>query len=484
MKHSIRRRIALTFIGLVVLAIALIGVLNYTLLPRYYTKQKMNILEKSWQMFNGVEQIPGGISDETMHFCINNNLDIVVTDSEMKMAYSNAGDSGRMISRLFGYAALGDERKREILKENKEYQVQQSYDPQVGVDYLELWGELDSGGYYIARCPLESIREASMISNRFFFITGFLVLILGCAAIWMITKKLVNPLQELSVLSRRMAALDFDVKYQESGEEELDELGSNFNKMSEKLEETITELKSANLELKKDIQEKMQIDEMRKEFLSNVTHELKTPIALIQGYAEGLKECVQDDPQSRDFYCDVIIDESGKMNHMVQQLLNLNQLEAGNEPVHMERFCLAGLVRGVLQSCQILIDQKQAKILMHIPEQIYVWGDEFQVEEVVANYLTNALNHLEGENIIEITCEECDDFVRTTIFNTGKPIPAEDVDKIWIKFYKVDKARTREYGGSGIGLSIVKAIMDSMRQKCGVTNYDNGVAFWFTLESK
>ena len=98
-------------------------------------------------------------------------------------------------------------------------------------------------------------------------------------------------------------------------------------------------------------------------------------------------------------------------------------------------------------------------------------GDEFKIEEVVTNYLTNALNHLEGEKVIEIKCEEEDGIVTTTVFNTGKPIPEEDLDKIWDKFYKVDKARTREYGGSGIGLSIVKAIMDSHQQKCWARNY-------------
>lgn len=313
-------------------------------------------------------------------------------------------------------------------------------------------------------------------------ITGIFILAAGCIAIWMLTKRIVKPLQNLTVLSQRMASLDFDVKYEESGEEELDELGNNFNKMSGKLEETITELKTANVELQKDIQEKDQIDEMRKEFLSNVTHELKTPIALIQGYAEGLKDCINDDAESREFYCDVIIDESCKMNNMVKQLLNLNQLEFGNDQVNMERFSLAELIRGVLQSSHILIEQKAAKVFCHVPESLYVWGDEFKVEEVVTNYLTNALNHLDGEKTIEITCEEKDGIVRTTVFNTGKPIPDEDLDKIWIKFYKVEKARTREYGGSGIGLSIVKAIIDSMHQECGATNYENGVAFWFTLE--
>ena len=116
-------------------------------------------------------------------------------------------------------------------------------------------------------------------------------------------------------------------------------------------------------------------------------------------------------------------------------------------------------------------------------DPVYVWGDEFKIEEVVTNYVSNALNHVDYDKKIEVKILQKRDLVRVSVFNTGDPIPQEDLDKIWIKFYKVDKARTREYGGSGIGLSIVKAIMDSMNQKCGVTNYDNGVEFWFELQS-
>ena len=115
---------------------------------------------------------------------------------------------------------------------------------------------------------------------------------------------------------------------------------------------------------------------------------------------------------------------------------------------------------------------------------MYVWGDEFKVEQVVRNYFTNALNHVEGDKVIEIKIKKQDDKVRISVFNTGKPIPDEDLNQIWDKFYKVDKARTREYGGNGIGLSIVKAIMNSLQQEYGVQNYENGVEFWFELDSK
>ena len=222
------------------------------------------------------------------------------------------------------------------------------------------------------------------------------------------------------------------------------------------------ELKSANNELQKDIQNKIQIDEMRKEFLSNVSHELKTPIALIQGYAEGLQDNINDD----------------------QKLLTLNQIEFGSDQVHFERFDIVQVLRSSVNSATLLAEQKDAEILFYETEPVYVWADEYMIEEVITNYISNAVNHVDGERVIRVTMEQRGDVERISVFNTGKTIPEEELDKIWVKFYKVDKARTRAYGGNGIGLSIVKAIMDSMNQKCGVINHDNGVEFWFELDCK
>ena len=283
-----------------------------------------------------------------------------------------------------------------------------------------------------------------------------------------------------------MAQLDFEAKYKAKGRRrnEIDELGEHFNELSNKLETTISELKSANNELKQDIEKKTEIDEMRKEFLSNVSHELKTPLALIQGYAEGLQECINDDAQSRDFYCEVIMDEADKMNQMVKKLLTLNQLEFGNQAVTMERFNLTELIEGVISSTGILLNQNGIQIEFLDHEPMYVWGDEFMVEEVVTNYLSNAIHHADFAKKITIWYTKKEDCVRVGVFNTGKPIPEEDLPNIWIKFYKVDKARTREYGGSGIGLSIVKAIMESFHRECGVENHEDGVEFWFELDTE
>ena len=170
--------------------------------------------------------------------------------------------------------------------------------------------------------------------------------------------------------------------------------------MSEQLEHTISELKTANNQLQRDIRQKTEIDEMRKEFLANVSHELKTPIALIQGYAEGLQDNITEDAESRQFYCDVIVDEANKMNRLVQKLLTLNQLEFGTDQVVMERFDLAAVIRGVVESSRILIEQKAAKIQLEMKESIAVWGDELRWSRKSPTISPTVLSHLDGERIL------------------------------------------------------------------------------------
>ena len=171
------------------------------------------------------------------------------------------------------------------------------------------------------------------------------------------------------------------------------------------------------------------------------------------------------------------------MNKMVKKLLTLNQIECGNDMVELERFDVAALIRSVLENSDILIKQNEIRIQFEQTETVDVWADEYMIEEVVTNYLTNAIHYATNEKVIDIRIIREEGHVRVSVFNTGHPIPEEDIDKIWIKFYKVDKARTREYGGNGIGLSIVKAIMESHNKPYGVINHSNGVEFWFELDA-
>lgn len=489
MSGSLKRQIGFTFIGLILLSLLAIEICNLFFLEDFYLSKKSDILREGMKKLETEENrdtIAENSHTDLNDFLILNNLSVIVTGREYNTVYSNLplDEGNRLAGRLFGYMTGLDENMPEIIEETDQYQLQKNLALSRDRTYIEIWGVLDDGNYFMIQTPLESIQESVSVSNLFYLYIGGGVALIATAFIWLLTRQITRPITELTQISKRMADLDFEAKYESGGNNEIGELGRNFNKMSETLLNTLSELKSANNELQKDIERKEEIDEMRKEFLSNVSHELKTPLALIQGYAEGLKDNIHEDESERDFYCEVIMDEADKMNTMVKKLLSLNQLEFGNDQIAMQRFDLTDLIAGIIQASAILIQQKEVEVIFQQQEHFYVWGDEFKVEEVITNFFSNALNHVKYDKKIEIRCEEKDGLIYTSVFNTGDQIPQEDIDKVWIKFYKVDKARTREYGGSGIGLSIVKAIMESMHQQCGVQNYENGVAFWFTLEQK
>lgn len=482
-KYSLNSKMIAVFIGLILLSMLLVAIANTFFLGPFYTIHKREIIQDAYAELNSIEDVSKEFPAEFQQLVMKNNLTITITTPNFDVINSTSKMGGNLAGKLLGYYTGWSKDWIEIIEETNKYVLQQADDTMVHMKYLEMWGVLDNNNYFIIRTPMESIQQTVGLTNMFLFFVGLFIALVAALLGFVFAKKITRPIKELTEISIRMASLDFDAKYNGESNDEIGILGDNFNRMSKELEHAISELKTANIELQKDIEKKTQIDQMRQEFLNNVSHELKTPIALIQGYAEGLIDNVNEDEESKQFYCEVIQDEAMKMNRMVQKLLTLNQLEFGKDQTVIERFDLVSLIRSILQSSDILIQQKKAKVKFEIFHPVYVWGDEYKVEEVVTNYLTNALNHLSYDNMIEIRMAEVDGLVWTSVFNSGDPIPEEDLPHIWTKFYKVDKARTREYGGSGIGLSIVKAIMESMNQKYGVKNFDNGVSFWFTLES-
>lgn len=376
---------------------------------------------------------------------------------------------------------------RTIISSNDNYTLQKVYDERLGDYYLEIWGTLDNGYSIILRTPIQGIKDNVNISTTLIKYVGGAILAVGIITAFVVSTYITRPIKQLSNIAEKMSEMDFDARYEGSDKGEIGLLGKSMNNMSEKLEQNIAELKKANLELKKDIDKKEKLEIMRTDFLSNVSHELKTPIALIQGYAEGLKEGITDDPESMEFYCDVIMDEANKMNTMVKRLLTLNQIEFGNDEPEMERFDINELIASVADANAIRAGQKNMSIVFdNRNEHNYVWADEYKTEEVLTNYISNALNHCDGKRAIEVRTEKSENggTITVTVYNSGKNIADEDLERIWEKFYKTDKARTREYGGNGIGLSIVKAIMDSMGQEYGVRNVSDGVEFWFNLDCK
>ncbi len=479
-----RSELSLILVLVILADLVVIGLITQLRLGPFYKMDKIRKMKSAYHKLAAMADETTDMTDEIMEMSVQDNIIILLANSDLTDSQSTKHDASRNRTRLFGYISGFYNDKITVLKQTEEYTLQESRDTKINTNYLEMWGQLSNDYWFLLQTPLESMTGAVRVTMIFYIIVGTITVIISALGVSLLMRRYTRPIAELSELSKRMASLDFSAKYSGRETNEIGELGESFNIMSKELEENIASLKAANIELQKDNERKTHIDEVRKDFLNNVSHELKTPLALIQGYAEGLKDNIAEDPESRDFYLDVIIDEASKMNTMVRKLLTLNQLEFGNDPVVMEHFDLQDLIKGVIAGMQIMIEESGASV--HFPETrpVMVWGDSFKIEEVVTNYLSNAVNHASGEKKILISFVQEGNAVRTEVFNTGDPIPEDDREHIFEKFYKVDKARTRSYGGSGIGLSIVKAVMDGHNQQCGVRNCENGVSFWFTLEGR
>ena len=529
MRDSIRTRFTLIFIGIMALIIVIMYVVNSQFLGSYYLNQKIETLETAYNTVDGIirrteaegktlHQVmaeefaqPSGDSSVVATFRKlndNSNINVVLVDKDGTSIVTTSREAEWLSRKLRFYMENRDtlinenfpkndifgnpivEREPSMLPEtiyeNDYYCIQRSMDIRSDTAYLESWGYFTDGEtQFIMSMPVALIQDSVAITNRFLLMVGLVLLLFGSVLVYITTNAITKPINRLAHISEKMTLLDFEAKYEGNSRDEIGVLGRSMNAMSEQLERTIAELKTANNELKKDIDEKNRIDEMRKDFIANVSHELKTPIALIQGYAEGLTEGMAEDAESRDYYCSVIADEAQKMNKMVKQLTSLNNLEIGNDKVEFGYFDVTALIRSILEAQKLVIRNKEAKVSLTGLDRANVWADEFKIEEVITNYFNNAMNHLDGDRniLIDVTALPEEKRVKIGVYNDGEQIPEEDIPLIWDKFFKVDKARTREYGGSGIGLSIVKAIVESHGQSCGVETREKGVYFCFTLDA-
>lgn len=348
-------------------------------------------------------------------------------------------------------------------------------------DVLSLYGKTAEGIYVILHLPIEKTAVPS--NARFLWWTTLVTLGVGCVIAFVIATRFTRPVRRLSNMAGRMAHMDFSDRYEEWGEGELAQIGYSLNTVSKTMETSLSELKTANARLQNDVERTTRQNEARSRFIRNVSHELKTPISLIQTYAEGLHENIAANAADRDFYCSVIEDEAAKLSQIIAKLTTLMQLESGGDELTIERFDLSALLSRLLQRHAPVFAERAIALPTLPREPLFVWGDALLIEQVLTNYLTNALHHVTKGGEIRIEAQPTEKAVRITVFNTGAPIPEEDLPHIWESFYKIDKAHTRAYGGTGIGLSVVAAIMQAHRMPYGVQNASNGVEFWVELQT-
>lgn len=487
---SVRGKLFFTLCVVVLSIILFLIIVNSVVLEKYYQYTKSNQLKKLFvtinSYYNGEIQI-NNIEDELDKISIKNSFDIIIKNQQGTAVYLSNKDFLENMKIVLDFWGINRGKQSQILEEKDDLQIRIIKDTETKINYIMLSGKLDNGFETYIRIPISSIQESVRISNRFLYTIAGIIIIVGGIAIIYISKSFSNPISELNSIAKKMANLDFSHKYVVTDDDEINELGKSINEMSDKLEKTINQLRSTNIELEKDIEKKSKIDEMRKSFISDVSHELKTPIALIQGYSEGLLENVNTDEESRKFYAEVILDETNKMDKMVKQLLELTKLEYEKREFNNTTFNIVELEKEIVRSSQVMLEEKDAKVEFETEEKIDVFVDDMYISQIITNYLTNAIKHVkevDGEKYIKITNIVLPETrkARVTVFNTGDNISKENLSRIWNRFFKADEARNRDDGGSGIGLSIVRAIMNNYGNDFGVENKDNGVEFYFEVD--
>ncbi|NTV90721.1 MAG: HAMP domain-containing histidine kinase, partial [Clostridiales bacterium] len=367
-------------------------------------------------------------------------------------------------------------------------------DSRLNIDTLRYQIQMDNKLIMQVWVPMASISESAEISNRFTALIGILTIIMAGIWAFYISDRFSRPIQQISSITKRMSELDFSETLKLKGRDEITQLSDSINNLSFSLDSSIKELNEKNRQLEEDILRERELDKMRRQFMSSVSHELKSPVFLIQGYAEGLKSNILTDETKKNFYCDVIMDEADKMNVLVSDLLDLAQLQSGMFRISPCSFDISILVHDIVRKMQPVFDERDiwASIVQEC-RNVEVSADPVRIEQVVVNYLNNALVHVDSHKRIQISITCSESKVRVSVYNSGGHIPPDKLDKIWASFYKLDEARTRDIGGTGLGLSIVRAIMDAHGSECGVRNVfsnvdiasktylEEGVEFWFEV---
>ncbi len=463
--------------------VIVIAIANSALLTGYFQiKEERLLIENSKQLtdldLSRTEEVRNRITEISDKY----NFDIEIYEKNGRILYTTIG------SQMMDYIHSGFDRPGFSMNhEQMETKKQTVYDDGTVIEIAVskftnkeyLLCKKESGGIITElRIQTDILENSAEVASEFIVIIAVICLAASLVWIFIFSKKFTSPITKMSGITEKMSELDFTEKVTIRSNDEIGQLGESINNMSDKLDSALGELRLANAKLTDEIELERRLDVMRKAFVANVSHELKTPLSIISGYAEGLKLNVNS--ASKDTYCDTIIDETERMNRLVPSILELSKYESGQIPFNNESFDISSLASSLAE--RILSKRTDATTENLIPENTLVYSDPLQTEQILKSYLENAAVHTKANGKIVLSADDIGDKLKVKIFNEGERIDREIMPDIWQSFYRADKAHSRDEGRFGLGLSIVSAIVKAAGCSCGVYNTDDGVCFWFTVD--
>ena len=470
-KRGIQTKAFIYMSGMFAIFILIVVLLCMTTFEGFVNVTRKNDVKNAYKIINKLPVSEYSENNEILReLTYKYNLRIVIKNKELSTVFSNMfpAEKNRIDDRLNAMIAENIESL-----ENEKYKFISHHD--IKNVYVAFVANLDSGYYLYISIPATYVRDNIRYMVMFISLLGIVALFVSAFVSYILIRSMVRPIIDVSNVTEKITNMDFSEKCTYNENDELGVLSRNVNKMSYELEKNIEKLKV-------EIEKERKIDEMRKNLIMNISHELKTPIFLIQSYAEGLRENVIENPEDKNYYCKVIIDESERMNTMVKELLDLAKLETGAADINAEKIKASEIFDGFLLSNDIVIKKKNITILRDY-DNAYLYADAILAKRAVNNLIVNALDYVNENGTVTVSAKSDDKECVIRVYNSGSHIPDDEKENIWDNFYKIEKSRKRDFGGTGMGLSIVKAIMDSHGGKCEVKNEDNGVAFYLTFKN-
>lgn len=495
MKHSLSKRLFRITLSLIIALMFLTYIAQAFFFESFYSYKKTISLVQEVNKFHDLYSFhidnDLDLYKALQKFENDNNAQVIVTslDGDIKYLSNNIHDDKESFDTLtsFGSELINN---KDLINEVITYsqtrytnfENKSSGLRKIGVvSPMSINSKNDSLIFCVA--SIQPIKEASEVISEFsvYLFYGLITISVILALIYsnLISKPLVN----LTNAANKMSDMDFSVVCDTNREDEIGSLAKSLNFLSNNLQASLLDLQKKNKKLEDDIEKERQLEDMRKDFISNVSHELKTPIGIIEGYAEGLKDGIVSGEDAK-MYLETIIDESKKMSVLVTNMLELSKLESGTIKPNFESFNINRLITKVLKKHNPDFEDNKFNVNFNSSSPYsYVYADPFQMEQVLTNIVTNAIKYTPPNNTININIEEGLDKFKISVQNMGISIPEEEINKLFDKFYRIDKSRERtQKNSTGIGLSIVKNILNLHNSEFNLRNIYGGVEFYFYLE--
>lgn len=481
MKKSINYRFSFIFSSIIVAMIAIIVIFNLLFLEKYYIWKSINRMKKistpiiseiknskpSLELFQTLED------NYNVRIFFINKIDLEFESSSLHKMYKK-----RVMGFLKNVNFNGIDDNTSLVKlvegrNDKDKII--IFAKQITLDNIEY--------ILVLNIPVVQIQDAASASSEFLFIIGIITIIFGSLVLYYTAKSITKPILILNRTAKSISELDFSVRPKIQTGDELEELNNSINTLSSELSSTINDLNSANLKLKIDIERERAIDKMRKEFISAISHEFKTPISIIEGYAEALRDGIIKNIDGQNYYANSIIDESNKLATLVSKLLLITKIESEFYTPLCSEISISDYLNESINNFEILGNSKSIKFEFNINSELYIKFPTEYLSQIIDNYLSNALIHCNENGIIKISLIEKDnDYIVFSVTNTGENIQNEHKDKIWDSFYRIDESRSRNTGGTGLGLSIVKKIAEKYNNSFGFKNLENEIEFYYIFK--